>query len=372
MIQEIHSLVYLIALGLDLEPVNKEIYCQLKRTNWGLVFQLAKEQSILGIIVEGITKLDVSSRPPQELYLQACAYVVKIEQSNRKLNKQSANLFQLFHKHDIFATLMKGQGVALNYPNPLRRQCGDIDVYVGEDAYNKTNKLLESLGAKVVGEDSLKHRTWLWESVEVEIHKDMVTFFKPSHSSFFSQLLNCWFPNETRLIELAHTPIPVAPPQFEVVYLLEHILEHLLREGIGLRQPIDWLLFLDTHKEKLDINQLENDLKRTGLFELAVALVDMGAKYLGFKQLKGVISEVSNEVHCDILFQEIIQSGNFGIKERAKRVANHRNTILVRKTNSLISILKRLKRIYVLAKSESVWFLLYTIKTNVIGFTSNN
>lgn len=356
----------LVKAGLS-SQLDEETILRLKSADlyWNDVFSFAKEQSVLGLVVDGIAVLPTECRPPQALYLQACAFAVKIEQSNRKLNKQSVSIFQLFGEHGIVATLMKGQGVALNYPNPLRRQCGDIDIYVGSDAYNKTNELMESLGAEAEGDEIIKHKSWFWEGVEIEVHKEMAVLSKPSHYRYFKKLLKDWFPNKLESVEIENTTIAVAPAQFDAIFLLVHILEHLLREGIGLRQPLDWLLFIDRHKDQLDRKQLEIDLKKTGLLELAASLIGVGSKYLGFVQLKGVLQYQVSDDNIDLLFNEIMQSGNFGVIDKQKKGDSANRAFIIRKTNSFMNISKRLMRMYPLAKEEASWFLWFTIKNGV-------
>ena len=42
----------------------------------------------------------------------------------------------------IRPVLLKGFGLAENYPQPDLRQCGDIDIFVGKDAYHEGAKVL--------------------------------------------------------------------------------------------------------------------------------------------------------------------------------------------------------------------------------------
>lgn len=355
----------LLRLGLNKEFISDKTSLETEGVEWETIYRSSKYQSILGVVFDGLSRLNKDSRPQEQLYLKWCAHVLKINQANKKLNTKLSCLFQLLNNQDITAALMKGQGVALYYPNPLRRQCGDIDIYVGSEAYDKTNLLMESLGAQAEGDEIIKHKSWLLEGVEVEVHKEMAVLSKPSHYRYFKKLLKDWFPSSLKSVEIENTSISVAPLQFDAIFLLVHILEHLLREGIGLRQPIDWLLFLDKHKDQLDLNQLEVDLKRTGLLELAAALIGVGVKYLGFKHLEDLLQYKAKDNNIELLFHEIIESGNFGVVEKLKKSNTIKRSFIIRKANSFVNILRRLKRISPLAKGEASWFLWFTIKNGV-------
>ena len=80
-------------------------------------------------------------RPSRGIFLQWSNIVARIEESNEHLNEELKNVFTLYQANGLTPILLKGQGVALNYRQPKRRQCGDIDVYLGEDM-EKANDLL--------------------------------------------------------------------------------------------------------------------------------------------------------------------------------------------------------------------------------------
>lgn len=360
-----NDLYTLLRLGLNNALPNDILELEKNQIDWDRVSSLSKQHCVLGIVFDGMNKLKSESRPIQPLFLNWCAQVLGIQEANKSLDTAVVSLFKTLDNNGIDVVLMKGQGVALNYPNSLRRQSGDIDVYVGDTSYQRTNELMETLGAKVVGDEIIKHKSWLINGVEVEVHKEMAVLSKPSHYKYFKKLIKGWFPNKLELLEINNTPIFVAPAQFDAIFLLVHILEHLLREGIGLRQPIDWLLFLDTHKENIDSQQLENDLKNTGLLELAASLIGVGAKYLGFNQLKGLLQYKAEEQNVELLLKEIMQSGNFGVVEKIKNANSAERGYVFRKVYSLVNISRRLKRMYPLAKGEAFWFLWFTLKNSI-------
>ena len=90
--------------------------------------------------------------------------VVRIEQSHAVLNDRLTRLVPMFQAEGINAILLKGQGMARYYPNPLRRQCGDIDLYIGMEDYDKACELVETWGIvsgnRIV---SYKHFHFDWE-----------------------------------------------------------------------------------------------------------------------------------------------------------------------------------------------------------------
>ena len=82
-----------------------------KDVDWGKVYQLAAEQSVQGLALAGIEKTN-ANRPPQELLLQWIGEVQMIEQQNKAMNGFEAKLIEKLREADVYAILVKGQGIA--------------------------------------------------------------------------------------------------------------------------------------------------------------------------------------------------------------------------------------------------------------------
>jgi len=115
------------------------------------VYRLAKEQSVIGLVLSGLEYSDV--KPPQELLLQWIGEAQLIEKRNKAMNGFVAELIDNLRKKDIYALLIKGQGIAQCYEKPLLRACGDIDLLLSSDNYEKAKVLLLPLASAVDKED---------------------------------------------------------------------------------------------------------------------------------------------------------------------------------------------------------------------------
>ena len=120
-----------------------------KDVGWEKVYQLAQEQSVQGLVLQGIDavqgswlKVHGTSLVPKVLLLQWIGEVQMIEQRNKEMNAFVAELIEILRKNDIYALLVKGQGMAQCYEKPLWRSSGDIDLFLSYDNYQKTKTLL--------------------------------------------------------------------------------------------------------------------------------------------------------------------------------------------------------------------------------------
>ncbi len=78
--------------------------------DWEEVYQLAEEQSVVGLVLAGIEHSYV--KPPQELLLQWIGEVQMLEQQNKAMNSFIALLVEKMREADIYTLLVKGQGIA--------------------------------------------------------------------------------------------------------------------------------------------------------------------------------------------------------------------------------------------------------------------
>ena len=92
----------------------------------------AREQGLLGLVINALMRSKV--RMPEEQSLEMMVMLMKVKQSNEKVNEGLRRLKELFDERGIDYAVVKGQAVGAYYPDPTLRQAGDIDYYC--DAMN--------------------------------------------------------------------------------------------------------------------------------------------------------------------------------------------------------------------------------------------
>ena len=120
-----------------------------KDVDWNEVYQLAQEQSVQGLVLQGIDWFKVQGSKfniPQVLLLQWIGEVQVIERRNKEMNVFVAELIEKLRKNDIYALLVKGQGIAQCYEKPLWRCSGDVDLFLSDENYQKAKEFLLPLG----------------------------------------------------------------------------------------------------------------------------------------------------------------------------------------------------------------------------------
>ena len=291
-----------------------------KQIDWQELYQSAKAQALLGITFDGIQSLPRELHPKRELYLKWCNALLQIEECNHILNRELANVYTLYRTNQIEPVLLKGQGIAQNYRNPLHRQCGDIDLYIGPKNYETVNKLLRQ-EATSEHEENHKHTCIHWHGVDIENHRILSRLSSPSSDRSFQQEIGHWHGTaECRNLNIEGFQVTIPPLSFDVAYVLAHSALHFLNEGIGLRQVCDWANLLHAHRKDIDREKTVKLLQQWGLSKAARIFGVVAVNYLGLPIEELPIPYTNKDLKTgEWLLNDIWQGGNFGRYDQKRK-----------------------------------------------------
>ena len=219
----------------------KEIPGSLKEADWKEIYAIAKKQCLVGVLFDGIKKLPTEHvGMKKELLLQWMAECQMLEKANVRLNDAAIQVSEWFRKKGFRTCILKGQGNALIYPNPNSRTPGDIDIWVeGED-----KRVISFVRSISPYEKACYHHIEFpsYKGVEVEVH------YRPSFllcfwhnrklQKYYEGVKEEQFSHRVMLGEQGEIAIPTT--EFNLIFQLTHIYAHLMNEGIGLRQLLDY------------------------------------------------------------------------------------------------------------------------------------
>ena len=102
----------------------------VKDIDWMDLMAWAEEQAIVGVIYEGIQRAGKTLNIPFNDLMEWVGYAQRIEAQNKSLNRKCVEVVKEYQSAGFGCVVLKGQGNAVMYPNPLLRMSGDIDVWV--------------------------------------------------------------------------------------------------------------------------------------------------------------------------------------------------------------------------------------------------
>ena len=307
---------------------------------WKDIFAMSVKQALIGIMFTGVERLPASQRPPRELILRWYILVGKIERRNKFMNSACSNVYESFFQRGFDCCVLKGQGIAIYYPDSLRRQSGDIDAWVlPKDREGKrvdwcADKVIENVHGRKGGARASYHNVSSseFEGVEVEVH------YRPSfmYSPFSNRKLQRFFTTHSKgqLIHKAKLHegyVAVPTPEFNAVFLLSHIYRHVFQDGIGLRQLLDYYYLLvktELAKDTIKRKKIVDQLKKCNMTNIARAVMFVLGKAFGLKKEYMIVEP--DERLGNFLLNEIMITGNFGqyderVSDSARKSALGRN-----------------------------------------------
>ena len=347
----------------------------VKLIDWDQLLQFAKDQCVPGIYWMGVRRLGnlKENKPTDDHVMRWMAACGKLGKRNSTVTERSAWVAKNFEKEGFRACLLKGQGLALCYPDPSLRYPGDIDIWVRprpqSGSLNAASQRSNATASRSNGSFSTKAAK---PSASAATQRSSAAASRSSHSSFHFSLFThredadirtviaycrqfvpdakacyhhidflkagdvpvevhyrpSWLNNpfhnrrlQRYFLEHADAQFSNLQPQgfaaptwkFNVVFLLSHIANHLLHEGIGLKQVIDYYYLLRSQTERRSIDSYEQEFRRLGLLPFARQLMWVLCQVLGLDEQLLVARQ--DERRGRLLLSEMLAGGNFGMHD---------------------------------------------------------
>lgn len=311
----------------------EKLSCTPSIAEWTTLFLDAQKQALVGLLACGIERLPKEQQPPQEILFPWIGLTVKIEQRNLVTTKACFRLVDKLEKDGYKACVMKGQANHAYYPIELarRRSCGDIDVWVVPDdkecknqrstAVGKVKKDVRRVMNYLEKNYTLTGLCWLHasmndeEGIPIEVHFRPSFMNEPLHNrrfqKHFKDIVKCSCRKDIDGGQLSAMKVDE-----DVIYQMNHIYRHLIDEGVGMRQVVDYYFLLRAWNGQ-HVRTKEETMKIVS--------------WLGMRRFAGALMYVLHEV-CGMsdelllcpaskkdgqfLMSEIMLAGNFGHSDK--------------------------------------------------------
>ncbi len=290
-------------------------FSNLKEVCFNSICRLAQEQSVVGLIASGLEFVRASDIS-QRAVLQLVGNTMQIEQQNRAMNSFVADLMERLKADNIHALLVKGQGIAQCYDRPLWRACGDVDLLLSENDYQKAVHFLTPIASDVGFEiSSKKHISFVINGWEVELHGTLRSGLWKNVDRVLDSVQSAVF-HEGKARPWMNSDTLVLLPGIneDVVFVFAHILQHFFRGGIGLRQVCDWCRLLWTYRDQIDLKVLEGRLQAMGVMSEWKSFAALAVNYLGMpvEAMPFCSAEARWNRKAEKVLEFIFETGSFG------------------------------------------------------------
>lgn len=90
----------------------------LSDADWRSLLAIAKSQTVMGVVADGIQNSGCGTMLPNDIRSKLLGYTLKLENTHRQMNTTLAEISAMLDKDGIPCVLLKGHGLAANYPIP--------------------------------------------------------------------------------------------------------------------------------------------------------------------------------------------------------------------------------------------------------------
>ena len=286
-----------------LKAVRKSIWNQPvdfpAETDWDAVLLEAEKQTILGIVI---------TAAPDAIQEEWKGKASSVTATFIRILRAQEQLYKLLKNNGISMAILKGTASAIYYPNPHQRSMGDIDFIVPSEQFDRAKELLMKNGYTIDAESGVKRH--------IEMQKDGITFELhwrfSSYDSDIESVVTCGL-EHPEIHTIFGVEFPMLPKLENGLVLLAHLVQHL-RSGLGLRQVIDWMMYVDKELDDATWEQSFQTIAKTaGLETTAITVTRMCQMYLGLNPNNRWPNNADPEL-CDLLLENMLESGNFGRK----------------------------------------------------------
>ena len=295
--------------------------------NWVEIKTLAENHGLSAVVLDGIEKLPLTSRPPQELLLEWIGEVLQgYEYPYEQYRKAISELAGFYNLHGYRMMVLKGYACSLDWPKPEHRPCGDIDIWLFGQQKSADTILTSEEGIKVDTSEH-HHTTYFWGDFMVENHYDFINTHRHYSHQGLEQIFKELGQDDSHYVELksasagSATRVYLPLPNLHALFLIRHALNHFSSIGINLRQVLDWAFFVSKHGKEIDWDWLKGKLENYHMIDFYNCLNAICVENLGFSASifpsVQFLPSLKDRVLADILAPEYEVAT--GIKNMLKR-----------------------------------------------------
>lgn len=320
------------------------------------VVKLALSQTVLGIVGNVIiTDKTLSSYLTERELAYLRKLVMSVVSVSYTWNCSVRNIFMEMHDNGVEPILLKGQGIAQYYPNPDFRQCGDIDLYVGKQYFEKACEVVKALATEndmATVKHTKKHFHIYLGKVPVELHLYSDVYYPKRLDRIYQEISDAGISVAPVEVELAGYPVKTPSVNFNVFYIFNHLWHHFIADGVGLRQICDLCVLLHRFHGQIDYNYLRNVLERMGLMKQWKIFGYIAVDKLGLQVEEYPFYDAKYKRMKEKVFSLVMLEGNFGHENM--KTHNRPNGYLRGKLYSLAFRAKRNMRVLFLFPKDSL------------------
>jgi len=282
----------------------EKIDFDLSTLEWQRLIENAANMGVLAIAFDALPKGEILPGLSKELKIRWGLSVQHFEDKNRRQREALRELINTFRENQIEVLLLKGLGLAENYPFPAHRECGDLDIYLFGD-YEKGNQVIESLGIEIDKEHA-KHSLFFFKGIPVENHISFLDVdYTPSDKNLEVHLHKILKEQGYETIMIDDIMVRIPTPDFTSLFLARHNITHFLASGLVLRHFCDMALFFSCNAGRINFESFRKIITEERQFNLFSSFIQLAHVYLGMPEIPLPVPEKCKTITEKVLYDTL-------------------------------------------------------------------
>lgn len=312
--------LHLLSAAIWDKPVDAACFKNREASTWQKISDMARRQSVNALIADKALSLPDECLPPKPMQLTFLTQIEQTKSINRRLIHVLSQLTEEYAQVDIPFLLLKGLANGINYPSPLLRNPGDLDLFLYRtEDYESSKGWITGMGYEITDGDHI-HYKFEREGVSVENHR-RITYF--DHKKY-DRLFACW---EDQLrekkpfttVEIDSVKVQQLPVEMNAFFIFQHMFRHFVHLGVGFRQFCDWLLFLSRYRGEIDQESFTASTSSYALLYPMQVFARAAVKYFDAPEDIFPFEMIPDHKHADRVIADLFESGNFGFHKSGKK-----------------------------------------------------
>lgn len=305
------------------------------------VLALSSSQCTMGFVLDAYLRSRSAKDASEQTLQKARGRLHGILMGHLSQARVLSMVLEILSREGISGVLLKGEGNASLYANPMLRETGDIDLWVGQEAYDRALECLRGISEGLVEEDEEeleKHTGLSISGVIVEVHALTGHAFTKRKDALYQAYALEGLHDNLDSATVMGLRVPVPEPTFNAFYVFHHFFCHFMQGGVGLRQVADWAVMLERRKDAIDWNRLGQIVKAMGLQRPWNVFLQLCVRYLGLPSEMAPDASKKDLSLAGKVMERILEEGNFG---RSRKRARRSGTYVLDKALSFWEHVKR-------------------------------
>lgn len=268
---------------------------------WQRLYNMSLLHGVTGLVYDGIQRCsgDFFLQIPQSQMDMWHRTTTEIENANKAVDIQASAIFSEMNHNKLRAILIKGQGLATLYPNPLHRKSGDIDIFFPyQSHYEKANLWAREKGEEIDDSENSK-LGYTISNIRVENHERLASLTNVIANNRLQSIIEA----EIKCCDSSYAiingyRIEVPPPTLNLLIILVRITRYILNDGISLKQLVDLGMFMRKEGDKVDFVKLQGWIEKLKMKTIVQLIAAVEIELFGFEAEE--LPFLSEKINVDI------------------------------------------------------------------------